>query len=66
MNFIFIVMIVLTFDCFSFFNSDGKYKEHINFKHYIQCLKMPIYQKILFIKIAIILFIVTFIRIIVR
>jgi len=64
MDFIFIVMIILTIDCFTFFNGENKYREHINFKHYMQCLKMPIYQKILFIKIAVVLFIVTLFKII--
>ncbi|MCJ8343731.1 MAG: hypothetical protein MJH09_12945 [Cetobacterium sp.] len=47
-------LLVITFDACMYFFGNKKYKGHLELKHYISTLKMPIYQKILIIKILIV------------
>lgn len=48
------VLILITFDFFWFAFGQKKYRNYVTLKHYIQTLKMPIYQRILTIKIIIV------------
>lgn len=51
---IFNIFLVITFDVFMFLNGQKKYKGYVNLKHYMFTLKMPIYQKVLMVKIMIV------------
>ena len=57
---IFNILLVITFEVFMFLNGQKKYRGYVTLKHYVLTLKMPIYQKVLMIKI----FIVSFLTII--
>lgn len=57
---IFNILLVITFEVFMFLNGQKKYRGYVTLKHYALTLKMPIYQKVLMIKI----FIVSFLTII--
>ena len=57
---IFNILLVITFEVFMFLNGQTKYRGYVTLKHYALTLKMPIYQKVLMIKI----FIVSFLTII--
>lgn len=62
---IFNIFLVITFDVFMFLNGQKKYKGYVNLKHYLLTLKMPMYQKILMVKIMIVAFLTTLFKIIV-
>lgn len=53
-NIIFNILLVITFDFFSFAFGQKKYRNYMTLKHYIQTLRMPIYQESLMFKIAIV------------
>jgi uncharacterized membrane protein len=53
---IFNILLVITFEIFMFLNGQKKYRGYVTLKHYGLTLKMPIYQKILMIKILIVSF----------
>ncbi|WP_291255321.1 hypothetical protein [Fusobacterium sp.] len=50
-------MLVITFEVFMFLNGQRKYRGYVTLKHYVLTLKMPIYQKVLMMKILIVSFI---------
>lgn len=54
---IFNILLVITFEVFMFLNGRKKYRGYVTLKHYVLTLKMPIYQKVLMIKIFIVSFI---------
>ncbi|QNM16123.1 MULTISPECIES: hypothetical protein [Fusobacterium] len=62
---IFNIFLVITFDVFMFLNGQKKYKGYLNLKHYMFTLKMPIYQKILVIKIMIVVVLTTLFKILI-
>lgn len=62
---IFNILLVVTFDVFMFLNGQKKYKGYVNLKHYLLTLRMPIYQKVLMIKIMIVTVLTTLFQIIV-
>ncbi|SKA11607.1 hypothetical protein SAMN02745174_02597 [Cetobacterium ceti] len=51
---LFYSLLVITFDACMYFFGNKKYKSHLELKHYISTLKIPIYQKILIMKILIV------------
>lgn len=51
---IFNILLVITFDVFMFLNGQKKYKGYVNLKHYMLTLRMPIYQKVLMVKIMVV------------
>lgn len=54
---VFNILLVITFEVFMFLNGQRKYRGYITLKHYVLTLKMPIYQKVLMMKILIVSFI---------
>lgn len=54
---IFNILLVITFEVFMFLNGQKKYRGYVTLKHYVLTLKMPIYQKVLMLKIFIVMFI---------
>ncbi|WP_291259836.1 hypothetical protein [Fusobacterium sp.] len=54
---VFNILLVITFEVFMFLNGQKKYRGYVTLKHYILTLKMPIYQKVLMMKILIVSFI---------
>lgn len=53
---IFNILLVMTFEIFIFLNGQKKYRGYVTLKHYILTLKMPLYQKVLMIKLLIVSF----------
>ena len=53
---IFNILLVITFEVFMFLNGQKKYRGYVTLKHYVLTLKMPLYQRILMIKIFIVSF----------
>ena len=53
---IFNILLVITFEVFMFLNGKKKYRGYVTLKHYVLTLKMPLYQRILMIKIFIVSF----------
>ncbi|WP_130889585.1 MULTISPECIES: hypothetical protein [Fusobacterium] len=62
MNMVYIILLVITFDAFLFLNNQKKFKGYVTLKHYAETLKMPIYQKLLMVKIMIVVFLTTFLN----
>ena len=60
---IFNILLVVTFDVFMFLNGQKKYKGYVNLKHYMLTLRMPIYQKVLMVKIMIVTVLTTLFQI---
>ncbi|MBR8701985.1 hypothetical protein IX317_001407 [Fusobacterium sp. DD29] len=60
---IFNILLVITFDVFMFLNGQKKYKGYMNLRHYMLTLRMPIYQKVLMIKIMIVTVLTTLFQI---
>ncbi len=58
------IALLMTFDMYMFFNGKDKYRGYLDFNHYIQTLKMPIYQKVLMYKIVIVIFLTALFNII--
>lgn len=54
---VFNILLVITFEVFVFLNGQRKYRGYVTLKHYILTLKMPIYQKVLMLKILIVSFV---------
>ncbi|MGY0393874.1 MULTISPECIES: hypothetical protein [unclassified Fusobacterium] len=54
---VFNILLVITFEVFMFLNGQRKYRGYVTLKHYVLTLKMPIYQKVLMMKILIVSFI---------
>ena len=52
MNTVYVILLVITFDAFLFLNNQKKFKGYVT-------LKMPIYQKLLMVKIMIVVFLTT-------
>lgn len=53
---IFNILLVITFEIFMFLNGQKKYRGYVTLKHYVLTLRMPIYQKVLMVKILIVSF----------
>lgn len=53
---IFNILLVITFEIFIFLNGQRKYRGYVTLKHYVLTLKMPLYQKVLMMKILIVSF----------
>ena len=60
---IFNILLGITFDVFMFLNGQKKYKGYMNLRHYMLTLRMPIYQKVLMIKIMIVTVLTTLFQI---
>lgn len=65
MNTVYIILIVITFDAVLFLNQQKKYRGYLTLKHYAETLKMPIYQKVLMMKIMAVVFLSTLLNFIV-
>lgn len=62
---IFNILLLITFDAFMFLNGQKKYRGYVDLKHYFFTLKMPLYQKVLMIKIAIVAFLTALFKILI-